>query len=177
MPWCRVLADLRSDTLRQRLIQLDAVAQQHEQYHPYIPLPLLTDGHRFQYFFDTFHLPVDLCCADAHAAGVEDGIRAAVDDQPATPGLFGIIAMGPYTGEALEVGGPVAAAVRVVPEAQRHGREGTGADQFTLLVEDALALIVPYLHRHSQTRALQLAAPHRQRRAAEGETGDDIGAT
>src|SRR5690606_17751522 len=110
-------------------------------------------------------------------AGVEDGIRAAMDDQPVVFGLLGIITMGPHAGKALEVGGAVAAAVRVVPEAQRHGWESANADQLALLTSDPLPLVVPYLHRHAQPRALQFAAPDWLQRIAERKAGDDIGTT
>ena len=64
--------------------------------------------------------------------GVERGVAAAVDDHAAVVGPGGEVAVGPHAGEALEVGGPVAAAVVVAPEAERHRREGLGADQLAL---------------------------------------------
>src|SRR5690606_2676343 len=108
-------------------------------------------------------------------AGVEDGIRAAMDDQPAVYGQLGIITQDPHAGKALEVGGAVAAAIRVVPEAQRHGWESAGADQLALLTSDPLPLVVPYLHRHAPPRALQFAAPDWLQRIAKCKAGDDIG--
>src|SRR5690606_2831256 len=144
--------------------------------HAHIPLPLLTDGDRFQHLVDTLHLPVDFRVADAHAAGVEHRVRAPVDDQAAVGALLGIVTMGPDPGETLEGGASTAPAVPVAPDAQRQAGVGPSADPSSLLVEGTLSPTVPYLPRQSLSRALQLAAPHRQRRAGEGETGDDIGA-
>jgi drug/metabolite transporter (DMT)-like permease len=78
-------------------------------------------------------LAVDLGGADAHAAGVERGVRAAVDDHAAVRGDLAEVAVAPDVVEALEVGGVVLAAVGVVPEADRHHREGLGAHQLALL--------------------------------------------
>src|SRR5690606_19831544 len=39
-----------------------------------------------------------------------------------------------------------------------------------------LAFIAPYTDFHAEPAALQLAAPHRQYRAAQCEAGDDVGA-
>src|SRR5690606_16745794 len=176
MPWAGVLADLLADAPLQRGVQLHPLTQLHKEHHAHIPLPLLTDGDRFQHLVDTLHLPVDFRGADAHAAGVEHRVRAPVDDQAAVGPLLGIVTMGPDPGETLEVGGAIAAASLTERDRQWHAGEGPGAVQFALLVEEALALIVPYRHLRTQPRAQQHAAPHRQRRAAEGETGDDIGA-
>src|SRR5690606_26443531 len=176
MPRCGVLTYLRPYPLLQRLVQRHPFTQYHEQHHPHISLPLLADGDRLHYLVDAFHLPVDLGRADAHATGVEYGVRAPVDDQAAVGPLLGIVTMGPDPGETLEVGGAIAAAVRIVPETQRHGREGAGADQLAFFADYLFALAIPYLHRHAQARTLQFAAPDRQRRAAQRKAGNDIGA-
>src|SRR5690606_12308879 len=120
MPGRGVLADFRSDPLFQGIVELCALTQYHEQHYPHISLPLLTDGNRLHYLVDAFHLPVDLGGADTHAAWVQHGVRAAVDDQATVFGLLRIVPMGPDARETLEVGGAVAAAVRIIPEAQRH---------------------------------------------------------
>ncbi|MNF55487.1 hypothetical protein D3C84_369500 [compost metagenome] len=99
-----------------------------------------------------------------------------MDHQAAVGGFLGVVAVGPDAGEGLEVGGLEPGPVRVVPEADRHRGEVAGADQFALLAEHPLAVLVPHLHVHSQPLALQLAAPHRQYRVAQGEAGDDVGA-
>ena len=166
------LADLRL----QCRIQFHPLTQAHEQHHPHIALPLLADGERFQHRLNLFHLPIDFRGADAHPAGVEHRIRAAVDDQPAVRGLFGVIPVRPDAGEALEVGGAETAAVLILPEAQRHGREGLAADQFALTLSQPLALVIPHLNRHAQTLALQLATPDRRGRIAQGKAGNDVGA-
>ena len=74
-------------------------------------------------FVQLLDLPVDLGRADAHAAGVEHRVRAAVDDHAAVRGDLAPVAVAPDAREALEVGGAVLRAVRIVPEAERHRRE------------------------------------------------------
>src|SRR5690606_40270255 len=137
MPWAGVLADLLADALLQRGVQLHPRSQLHKEHHAHIPLPLLPDGDRLQYLVDPLHLPVDFRSADAHAAGVEHRIRAPVDDQAAVGSLLRIVTMGPDPEETLEVGGAIAAAILIAPEAQWHAGEGPGADQLALFVEDA----------------------------------------
>ena len=67
---------------------------------------------------------IDLGGADAHAAGIERGVGAAVDDDAAMLGPFGEVAVAPDAGEALEIGGAVLRAVGVVPE-RRSASRGT----------------------------------------------------
>jgi hypothetical protein len=74
------------------------------------------------------------------------------------------VAVAPDVVEALEVGGAVLAAVGVVPEADRHHREGLGAHQLALLAAHRAAVVVEHVDRHAQPAALDLAAPHRQHR-------------
>ncbi len=50
-------------------------------------------------------------------------------------GQLDVVAVAPDVGKALEVGGAVLLAVGVVPEADRHRREGRGADQLALLAD------------------------------------------
>ncbi|MCY1213578.1 hypothetical protein D9M72_253670 [compost metagenome] len=99
-----------------------------------------------------------------------------MDHQAAVRGFFGVVAVGPDTGKGFEVGRPELRPVRVVPEAHRHRREVPGADQFAFLAEYPPAVLVPHLGVHAQALALQLAAPHRQHRVAQGEAGNDVGA-
>ena len=61
--------------------------------------PFLADGDRFQHFGDLLHLPVDFGGADAHAAGIEGGVRAAVDDDAVVLGDLHVVAVAPYAGE------------------------------------------------------------------------------
>jgi hypothetical protein len=99
-----------------------------------------------------------------------------VNDHAADAGPFGEVAMGPDVVESGEIGRVVFLAVRIVPETDRHGRKRLGADQFTLFAGDGLAVVVPDLDGHAETRTLDLAAPDRQRRIAEHEAGNDVGA-
>ncbi len=67
----------------------------------------------------------------------------------------------------------------VVPEPHRHRRERRRAHELALELaagRDRLAVVVVDVDLHAETAALQLAAPHRQRRATEREAGHDVGA-
>ena len=107
--------------------------QAHEQHDAHIIVPVLADADRLDDLRQLLDLVVDLGGADPYAARIERRIGAAVDDHAAMPGPFGEIAMAPDIVEALEIGGVVLLAVRIVPEADRHRGEGAGADELALL--------------------------------------------
>src|SRR5581483_6954359 len=86
------------------------------------------------------------------------------------------IAVAPDVRIFFEVSPPVLAAVRVVPEPERHRRERLGAHELTFLSAHGFPFIVVYLDLHAETPALNLAAPHREERIAEHEAGNQIGA-
>ena len=77
----RMVVDAAPDPRRQRVIEPHAVAQPHEQHDAHVVLPLLRDHDRLEHVVDLLHCTIDLRGADAHAARVQDGIRAAVDDR------------------------------------------------------------------------------------------------
>src|SRR3712207_8495071 len=58
------------------------------------------------------------------------------DDEAAVLGPCGEVAVVPHAREALEIGGAVFAALRVVPEHDRHGRERPLAHQLALPARD-----------------------------------------
>ena len=60
MPWRGIGADDLADLLLQAFIQRHSLAQFHEQHHPHIILPLLTDGHAVHDLRDFFDLAIDL---------------------------------------------------------------------------------------------------------------------
>ena len=62
---------------------------------------------------------VEVARTEAHAAPVERGVGAPADHAGAVVGERDPVAVAPDAGEVLEVGGAVAAAVVVVPEARR----------------------------------------------------------
>ena len=108
--------------------------QLHEQHDAHIALSQswpIDDA--LEHLRQLLDLAVDLRRADAHAAGIEHRVRAAIDDDAAMLGQLDIVAMAPDVGEALEIGGAVFLAVGVVPESDRHRGEGRGADQLALL--------------------------------------------
>ena len=79
-------ADRAADLVAQRLVERQAVAQAHEQHDAHVALPLLRDRDRLGDFLDLLDLAIDLGGADAHAAGIQHGIGAAVHDQSAARG-------------------------------------------------------------------------------------------
>src|SRR5262249_57340263 len=107
-----------------------------------------------------FHLAVDLCGADPHAAGVEHRVGAAVDHHAAVRGDLAPVTVAPDAGKFLEVGGAVLRAVRVVPEADRHRGEGPRAHELALLAAHGFALLVENIDGHAEALGLDLAAPH-----------------
>src|SRR3546814_11481367 len=79
-------------------------------------------------------------------------------------------------GIGLEIGGAIARAGGVGPEADRHARERLHADQLALLAAHRPAVVVEHLDRHAEAAALDLAAPNRADRIAADEAGADVGA-
>ncbi|MNE06355.1 hypothetical protein D3C80_989420 [compost metagenome] len=132
-------------------------------------------GDALQHLVDLLYLAVDFCGANAHAAGIEHRVRAAVNDHAAFRRLFGIVALGPDTRELAEIGGMEALGLRVVPEAQGQRREMPGADQLAFFANQGMTIIVPDFHGHAQALALDLPAPHRQHRVADDKAGTDVG--
>src|SRR6185503_9453225 len=114
--------------------------------------------------------------ADAHAAGVEDRVGAAVDDEAAVPGLFAPVAVAPDVRVFLEIGRAVLGAVGIVPEADRHRGERPGADQLAFFTLYRATFLVENRHRHAEALGLDLAAPYRTHRVAEDEARHDVGA-
>ncbi|MNS81105.1 hypothetical protein D3C72_1148060 [compost metagenome] len=70
----------------------------------------------------------------------------------------------------------VLVAVLVAPEVDGLGREGLGADQFSLLPLYRLARLVEHLHREAEAAALALAAIDGAQGVADDEAGADVGA-
>ena len=85
--------------------------------------------------------------------------------------------MAPDAVEMIEIRGAIPQAVRVVPERHWHTRKRLRADQFTRFADDRIAVLVPHLHRHPESDALQFSAIHRQGRRAQREAGDQVRAT
>ena len=99
-----------------------------------------------------------------------------MDDQPAMRRPFGEVAMAPDIVEAVEIGGVIAAAIGIVPEADRHGGKRLAADQFALAARQRRTVLVPDVDGEAEARPLDLALPDRLVRNAEHEAGDDVGA-
>ena len=89
-------------------------------------------------------------------------------------GLFDEVAVGPDAFKAVEVGGVIAAAVVVTPEAQRHRRKGRGADQLAPPLALGLAFVVVDLQIDAEDRHLQLAAVDRQGRRPADEAAQQV---
>ena len=78
-----------------RVVERDARAQPHEQHDAHVVVPILADADRLDDLRHLLDLVVDLRRADAHAAGIERRVGAAMDDDAAMLGPFGEIAMAP----------------------------------------------------------------------------------
>ena len=169
-------ADAAAQVGGQRRIQTGTFAQGDEQHDAGVAFPVLAHAHGFRHGIHRLHLAVDLRGADAHAAGVQHGVAAAVNNDAAVLGTLGEIPMRPHALELLEIRGAQLGAVRVVQEAHRARREGFRADQFALPTRQRGAVLVEDVHGHAEALALQLPGVHRQQRVAEGEAGNEIGA-
>src|SRR6185312_6558074 len=135
---------------------------------------VLADADRLCDLRHLLDLVVDFRRADAHAARIERRVRAAMDDDAAMRGPLGEIAMAPDIVEALEIGAVIFGAVRIVPEFDRHGWEGAGADEFALLADNVPPFLVPDIDGHAERRSLDFTDPYRLGRNAEHEAGDDV---
>src|SRR5450631_844083 len=178
VPWRRVGADGMLDAVGERVVEHESVAQPHEQHHADVAdfpwRPILPDDDALRHLVELLDLPVDLGGADADTAGIERGVRPAVDDHAVVFGQLDKIAVAPHARETLEVRGVVLGAVGVVPETDRHRGERRRAYQLAFLLAHWLAVAIVDVYAEPQTTALQLATPYRARRAPERETRDDV---
>ena len=120
-------------------------------------------------------LPVDLGRADAHAAGIERRVAAAVDDHPAVRRDLRPVAVAPrrsgtcskYAARYLAPSGSFQNATGMLGNGAVHtSSPGLPTTESPVLVED--------LDLHAERARLQLAAPHRSDRIAAGEARDDV---
>jgi hypothetical protein len=75
---------------RERVVErVAARLQLHEEHDAHVALPVLADHHALQHLQLLLDLAVDLGRADAHAAGVEHRVGAAVDDDAVVLGELG----------------------------------------------------------------------------------------
>ena len=83
-------ADVLLDPVDERRIEREAVLQAHEQDHAHVAhlarRPILADDEAFDDLGQLLDLAIDLRRADAHAAGIERRIGAAVEDEAAVRG-------------------------------------------------------------------------------------------
>src|SRR2546426_8647278 len=131
-----VLADPALDCVDERIVERAIFAQLDEQHDPHVARPVLPDHQRLDDLLQLLDLAVDLRGADAHAAGVQHRVGAAMDDDAAARRDLAPVALAPDVRVLGEVRGAVPGAVGVVPEAHRHRGKGPGADQLSLLVAD-----------------------------------------
>src|SRR5262245_58860156 len=73
-------ANLCPDALLKLAGELCAFGQTYEQYDPDIAVPILTDAKRLGDFRQLLDLIVDFRSSDPHAARIERGIGAPMDD-------------------------------------------------------------------------------------------------
>ena len=154
-----------------------AVGRDYEQDHFHVAVDLAADHEAVVHLADGFHLAVDFGGADAHAAGVEHGVGAAVDHHATLGRPRGVVAVSPDTGEAFEVRGAITTAVGVIPEADRHRRKRVLANQLSTLIDETVTAIVKHIDIHTKREALQLAASYGQHRIAAGKATENIGTT
>ena len=91
----RVLADAAADAILELVGERHAVAQPDEQHDALVVVPVLADDEALDDLVELLDLAIDLGGADAHAAGVQHGIRAAVDDDAVVLGDLDPVAVAP----------------------------------------------------------------------------------
>ena len=84
--------------------------------------------------------------------------------------------MAPDAGVHVEVARPVAGAVLVPPEEDRHRRHRLGDHEFADLVDDGVAVLVECLDLGPEGTRLKLPAVDGQERHAADERSADVGA-
>src|SRR3954454_1541366 len=105
MPGRGVLPDPLTDAIFELMRQRRAFGEPHEEHDPLVVLPLLADRERLEHLRYGLDLPVNLGGADAHAAGIQDGIGTAVDDHAVVNRELDVVTVMPHPRIALEVRG------------------------------------------------------------------------
>ena len=135
-----IRANLRANTLPQRLIELDAGGEANEQHDPNVfpafSRQVLTDDDALHDLRELLDLTVDLRRTDANATGVERRVATSVDDHSPVRRDLGPISVAPDIGILLEVGRPIFGAVGIVPKGDRHARERRGAHQLARFLDE-----------------------------------------
>ena len=174
VPRSAVGADGDRDPLPEPCVKQAPLGQDHEQQHPHVTVPLLSDHQRVRYFLQVLHLAVNLRGTYAHAARIQGGVGAAVDDYTAVRGDLDIVTVVPHPWEGTKVGVQVFLVPRVAPKIHRHRGERGDAYQFGFLADHGLSLFVPGLHVHAQANFLYLPGVHGIDGRTEHEAGNDI---
>ncbi len=159
------------------LVELSALAQDHEQRHPALgPRARDVDDQGVGDLVDRGDRAIDLRRAHADPRAVDGRVRAPVDDRRAARGDLDPVAVAPDARVGLEVRGAVARPVLVAPEEHRHRGHRLGDHQLADLVDERVAVLVPGLDRAAERAPLELAAIDGQDRNAADEGGADVGA-
>ena len=174
MSGSRIFPNRQFNFLGQVTVKFDTVSGYNEQNDSHIVLPFLADHQTIHYVVQLLNLTVDFCCSDAYASRVQNRIAAAMNDKPPVLGNFAIVAMHPHIVVSVEICGVKLIPVGVIPKPHRTAGEWFGADQFPFFSDDRFSFFVPYFHRHSQAKALQLSLVNRQSGISQRETGNDI---
>src|SRR5205823_13117525 len=119
---------------------------------------------------------VELRGPDAYASTVERCVRAAADHAAAALGDRDPVAVAPDARIFGEVGGPIAAPIRIVPEAGRHRRHGSGDHQLSLLADHGVPVLVERLDAAAEVPAADLPLPDGDQRAGAYDRGPPVGA-
>ncbi|MCH7664658.1 MAG: xanthine dehydrogenase family protein molybdopterin-binding subunit [Acidobacteria bacterium] len=162
--------------LAECVVQLDSIAEPHEEHDPHVSPPVLADRQALEHLVDLLHLSIDFSGTDPDSTGIQDGVGAAVDDHSLVGSQLGEIAVGPHPRVFLEVGCVIPPTVGVVPESDRHGRKGSGADEFSLDAAHGPAAVVEHLDPHAEAPGLDLSGPDRSDGISDDEARDDVGA-
>src|SRR5579864_8907320 len=156
MPGREILANPTTDLGDQLVVDRYAGLQHDEQDDAALAPPPLFDRDRFGEFGHVAQLAIDFRRADTDPPHLQGRVTASEDYDAAMCRELRPIAMSPSVRKALEIRVPVLGAVRIIPEADRHGRKGARDDEFASGAMERSAGFVKNLYAEAKRGPLDL---------------------
>src|SRR5918992_293470 len=170
-----VLADALLDPTLQVVVELGAFLEDYEEGHKGLAaLPVDVYDQAILHLLDLLDGPVDLARPHPYAAAVYGRVGAPVDHAGAVWFDLDPVAVPPHPRVHVEVALPVALALRVVPEVDRHGGHRLRDDQLADLVDHGVAVLVEGLDLGPEGTRLQLPGADGKERDPADERGAQV---
>jgi len=84
VPRRRIVTNFLANPALQFVIEFETGAQYDEQHDPDVVIPVLANRDALDNLVKFLDLPIDLGCANAYTARVQDSVRTPMNDQAAT---------------------------------------------------------------------------------------------